>query len=59
MKELTAKQVGEVSGGIFINPVTVMIGVRIAQLAKPHIKRGILAAAAYIGGDEGYRAAQP
>lgn len=56
MKELTAKQMEEVSGGIFINPVTVMIGVRLIHLARPYIKKALIGAAGYIGHDEGTRA---
>jgi hypothetical protein len=58
MQELTFEQVEEVSGGIFINPVTVMIGVRLGQMALPHVQKLILGAAAYVGADEGTRAAE-
>ncbi len=58
MKELTAKQVEEVSGGIFINPVTVMLAVRLIRIAKPFVENGLIGVATYIGGDEGYRASQ-
>jgi hypothetical protein len=55
MKELTAKQVEEVSGGIFINPVTVMIGVRLIHIAKPFVKKTLVGVAGYLGHDEGVR----
>lgn len=47
MKELTAKQVEEVSGG---NPVLVMLAVVAIRAAVPYIVKGAVATAATIAG---------
>jgi len=40
MKELTQKDLNTISGGIFINPVTVMIAVRVGQIVGPYVISG-------------------
>lgn len=59
MKELTAKQVEEVSGG---NPVVVMLAVVAIRAAVPYIVKGVVlaagAAAGAIGGIHGSGAAR-
>ncbi len=56
MKELTAKQVEEVSGG---NPVVVMLlvvaGRAAIRIGAPIIKKTLIGVAGYLGHDEGLR----
>lgn len=59
MQELTFEQVEEVSGGLVINPITVMVGVRIIQIATPTVVRVASAIAAAIGTTDGGDAAKP
>jgi len=40
MKKLTQKELTGISGGIFINPVTVMIAVRVGQIVGPYVISG-------------------
>ena len=55
MKELDHKEIETVSGGIFINPWTVMIGLRAIQIGAPYAKLAIATAATAIAQHIGYR----
>lgn len=57
MKELSVQEVQEVNGGIFINPWTVMIAVRCAQIAAPYVQAGAIAVVGAAGAALGYDAA--
>ncbi len=46
---MSLKETNAVSGGIFINPVTVMIAVRLGQLAAPYMVRGVAVVAGAVG----------
>ena len=46
---MSLHEVKAVSGGLLINPVTVMIAVRIGQLAAPYMVRGVAVVAGAIG----------
>lgn len=57
MKELNINEVEEVNGGIFINPWTVMIAVRVAQIAAPYAAQAAIAVVSAAGAALGYDAA--
>lgn len=57
MRELNHQEVEAVNGGIVINPWTVMIGVRAAQIAAPYVANFAYNAAAGIGFAVGYHVA--
>jgi hypothetical protein len=57
MKELNIQEVEAVNGGIFINPWTVIIAVRCAQIAAPYVQAGAIAAVGVVCGALGYDAA--
>jgi hypothetical protein len=50
MQELSMIEQEEVGGGVVINPWTVMIGVRAAQVYGPSVIRGAVAAAGVVAG---------
>jgi hypothetical protein len=58
MQELTFEQVEEVNGGLFINPVTVMMAVRVMQIATPYVQAAIGAAVGAAAGAAGYEHSQ-
>jgi hypothetical protein len=58
MKELNVTQTEQVQGGIFINPVTVMVAVRVGQIAAPYLQAGAIAAVSAAAGVFGYEMAQ-
>lgn len=58
MQELTFEQVESVSGGLVINPVTVMVAVRVIQIATPYVQAGVTAAVGAASAAAGYNAAQ-
>lgn len=55
MQELNHQEVEAVNGGVFINPWTVMIGVRAAQVAAPYAANFAYNAAAGFGAFLGYK----
>ncbi len=57
MQELKFEQVEDVNGGIFINPVTVMVAVRVIKIAAPYVKAAAGAAVGAAAGAAGYDAA--
>jgi len=57
MQELNNNEVETVSGGVFVNPWTVMIAVRAAQIAAPYVAAGAVGAVGTIGGILGFELA--
>ncbi|RMA80237.1 hypothetical protein [Umboniibacter marinipuniceus] len=49
MELLNSEQQQEVSGGIFINPVTVMLAVRLVTYASPYVLSAAAATATAVG----------
>lgn len=55
--ELNENEVDQVHGGIFINPWTAMIAVRVVQIATPFVQNGLINVAAGAGAALGYNVA--
>ncbi|MCH8493264.1 MAG: hypothetical protein LAT53_08530 [Idiomarina sp.] len=53
MQELKFEQVENVSGGVVVNPVTVMVAVRVIKVATPYVKTAVRGATATIAGAAG------
>jgi len=59
MQELKLEEIEVVNGGVFINPWTVMIGVRAAQVAAPYAANFAYNVAAGVGAYAGYYFSTP
>ncbi|WP_286269689.1 hypothetical protein [Thalassotalea hakodatensis] len=54
MRELNVNETENVNGGVFINPLTIALGIRVAKIAAPHLKRAGIAIGSAIAAAAGF-----
>lgn len=55
--EINETEADQVQGGVFINPWTAMIAVRVVQIATPYVQAGVIGAVSAGAGALGYNVA--